>query len=79
MARAGLKCLSIDIEQSIDLKATPEHDAESAIGLAAGWCGHAIDNFFLQHEMHVDDLLPIVEQVKQQRCRDVVRQVANDA
>ena len=58
------------------------HDAlpisESAVGLAARFCDHALDDFSLQHEVHVDDLEAEPGQMEQQRRRNIVGQVADD-
>ena len=56
-----------------------EHDPESSISLAARRCRHPIDDFLLQHEVHVRDAVAAVQQTKQQRRRNVVGQVADDA
>ena len=56
-----------------------EHHGQAPVGLAAGRRDDAIDDLLLQHEMHVGDGGARFEQVKEQRRRDVVRQVAADA
>jgi hypothetical protein len=56
-----------------------EHDSESPIRLAAGRRRHPIDDLLLQHEVHVLDAGVTVQQTKQQRRRDVVGQVADNA
>ena len=55
-----------------------EHDAEPPVSFAAGAGRHAVDDFLLQHEVHVMDAVAAVDQVKQERRRDVVGQVADD-
>ena len=47
--------------------------------LAAGLCGHALDDLPLQHEMHVGDRGALRQQMKQQRRRNVVGKIADDA
>ncbi len=54
----------VDVEQGFNIQMASEHDAESAIGLAAGAGCHAVDNFLLQHEMHIENSVAIVKQVK---------------
>jgi hypothetical protein len=39
---------------------------------------HALDYFELQHEVHVAHALGVAREVKEQRRRDVVRQVAHE-
>ena len=56
-----------------------EHNTQPTIGFAAGAGRHACDDFLLQHEMHIANTIADIEQVKQQRCRDVIREVADDS
>ena len=56
-----------------------QHHRQPAVVLAARRRGHAVDDFLLQHEVLVDDGVGRLEQVEQDRRRDVVRQVADDA
>ena len=59
-----IECRLVDVEQGFNIQMATEHDAEPAIGLAAGAGCHAVDNFLLQHEMHIENTVAIVEQVK---------------
>ena len=51
----------------------------AAVVAAAGRRGHAIDHFLLQHQVLVDHVRRRRQQVKQDRRRDVVGQVADHA
>jgi len=42
-------------------------------------CDHALDHFELQHEVHVAHAVGVAREVKEQRRRDVVGQVAHEA
>ena len=46
--------------------------------LPSGRGRHAIDDFFLQHEMHVLDRAALAEQMKQHGRRNIVGKVADD-
>ena len=74
-----IETLRTDVEQCLDRKMAAQHDAEPAVRFAARFGRHALHHFFLQHEIHVADAVAAFDQVKQQRRRDVVGQVADDA
>ena len=63
-----------ELHQSI---ARLQHDREAAVGLAAGRRHHAVDDFLLQHEVLVELRARQLCERKQQRRRDVVRQIAD--
>ncbi len=56
-----------------------QHHRQPAIGLAARRRDHPVDHFLLQHEVLVDHAIGELHEPEQQRRRDVVRQVADDA
>ena len=51
----------VDIEQGFNIQMTAEHDAESTVGFTTGAGCHAVDDFFLQHEMHIENTVAVVE------------------
>ena len=55
------------------------HDAEATVVRGARRGPHAFTHFALQGAMHVLDVADLIEQPKEQRSGDVVRQVADDA
>ena len=68
-----------DVEQRRDRAAGLQHHAQPAIDLAARPGGHAVDDFLLQHEMHVAHRRGVVERMEQDRRGQVVGQVADQA
>jgi len=68
-----------DVEQRVDLATHLQHHRQAAVGLGAGTGGHAGDHLPLQHEVHVLDGVCLLDQVEQQRGRDVVRQITDHA
>jgi hypothetical protein len=56
-----------------------EHYGQAAVVAGSGPGGDAIHDFTLQHHVHVFDRCCVIEQVKEQRRGNVVRQVAHDA
>ena len=74
-----LECRGRYSEKRLSLAVSLDHDAEAAIILVTGRRAYPVDDFFLQHEVHVADQVPEIEQVKQDGGRDVVGQVADDA
>ena len=75
----GSKAVGRHVEQRLDAVAPLQHHAQAAVVLAARRGGHAVDDLLLQHEVLVHHLRRAAEQVKQDRRRDVVRQVADHA
>ena len=67
-----------DLEQLLDPGVGREHHREPAVGVAVGRRGHPVDDLLLQHERHVADGVAALEQMEQQRGRDVVGQVADE-
>ena len=55
------------------------HDRQAAPVSTARACCHALNHFFLQHEVHVANQIGIFQQMKNQRRGDVVGQVADYA
>ena len=78
-ARRRVEGLGRHVEQVLDLVAPLQHHREPAEGLGARLGGHAVDHFLLQHEHLVDHVRRGGDQVEQDRRRDVVGQVADDA
>jgi len=68
-----------DIEQRLHPHPGGEHHREPAVVLVAGTRGHARHDFLLQHEVHVGDGVELRDEAEQQRRRDVVGQVADEA
>src|SRR5262245_55144812 len=68
-----------DIQQALDPHPGREHDGEPSVNLRAGRRHHAVDDFLLQHEMHVADRGALLEQAKEQRRRNVVGKIAHQA
>ncbi len=62
-----------------DLEPRREHDGEPAVGVAAGRGCHAVDHFLLQHHVQVHHVVDGLEQVEEQRRRNVVGQIAHDS
>jgi hypothetical protein len=56
-----------------------QHHRQASVGLAAGGGGHALDDFLLQHEVHVGDRGGVLEAMKKDRRGNVVGQVADEA
>ena len=75
----GLKAPGADVEQRLHRDVRREHDREPAVVARARRGRHARDDFLLQHEVHVDDRVELRDEVEQQRRRDVVGQVADQA
>src|SRR5437868_4209808 len=73
------KCTWPDVEQGLDPGPGCQHDAQSAVRIRASACSHARYHLLLQHEVHVEDPLALSQQMKQQRCGDVVRQIPDQA
>ena len=78
-SRRRLERLRRHVEQGSIVVAPLQHHREPAVVLAARARGHPVDHFLLQHEMLVGDVVARLEQVEQDRRRDVVGQVADDA
>ena len=74
----GSNACGRDVEQGLDRVAPLQHHRQSPVVLVAGHGRHAVDDFLLQHEVLVLDEVARVEQVEQDRRRDVVGQVADD-
>ena len=66
-----------DVEQVLDAAVVLNHDRQTTPVTTARACGQTLDHFLLQHEVHVADQAGVVQQVKDQRRGDVVRQVAD--
>jgi hypothetical protein len=77
--RRRVKRLRPDVKQLFRFQETPQHDGQASIGFAPGGGGYPIDDFLLQHEMHVTNVFAKIQQVKQQRGRDVVWEIPGDA
>ena len=56
-----------------------EHHGQSSVLAATGFGADALDDFSLQHDVQIEDGGGRLQQMKQQWCRNVVRQVADDA
>ena len=55
-----------------------QHYTQAAVVIAF-WRGHhAFDHFFLQHKVHLDDIVRHFRQLEQKRRGNIVRQVADD-
>ncbi len=68
-----------DVEQVFHAAVVLHHDRQPPPIAAARAGGHALDHFFLQHEVHVANQRCVVQQVENQRRGDVVGQVADNA
>ncbi len=68
-----------DVEACLRAHRERQHDGEAPVLLAAWRRGHALDDLALQHHVQILDDGCELEQMKQQRRRDVVGQVADDA
>ena len=67
------------VEQFFQLETVLQHDGQPPVIAVAGRCDHAFDDFFLQHDVDVADRARAVREMKQQRRRDVVGQIADHA
>ena len=74
-----LESLGRDVEHRLDVVAPLQHHAQSPVVLAAGYRRHPVDDLLLQHDVLVDDMVDRLEQMKEDRRRDVVGQIADDA
>lgn len=54
-----------------------DHHAQPSVIAAARRTHHAVDDLLLQHEGHVDNAVALLEQVKYERCGNVIGQVAD--
>ena len=54
------------------------HDAQFAVVAAVGPGRKPVHDFLLQHEMHVLDAVNLVDQMKNQRRGNVIRQIAHN-
>ncbi|CAN0623360.1 protein of unknown function [Burkholderia multivorans] len=77
--RRRLERLRRHVHHLVHHVAVLQHHRQPGKRLRARLRDHPLDHFVLQHEMLVDDHVGERHQVKQQRARDVVRQVADDA
>ncbi|MNM71427.1 hypothetical protein D3C81_830910 [compost metagenome] len=68
-----------DVEQMLNPAVILNHDRQPAPVTTARPCRQTLDHFLLQHEVHVANQVGVVQQVENQRCGDVVRQVADYA
>ena len=68
-----------DVKQRGGLAPQLCHQAEAAVGFAAGRGGDAVNDFFLQHIVHIVDVLALGEAVKEDGRGEVVGQVADEA
>jgi hypothetical protein len=78
-SRRRLEGFGRNIEQTLDPIAPLQHHGEPAEVLGPGLGGDAVDDLLLQHEVLVLDGTAGVEKMEQDRRRDVVGQVADDA
>jgi len=78
-ARRRLERFGRHVEQGLDPVAPLQHHRQPAEVLVAGLRGDPVDHLLLQHEVLVLDGVTRLEQVEQDRRRDVVGQVADDA
>ena len=67
------------IEQVFYLTQVLRHDAQPPPQFAAGLCSQSLNNFLLQHEVHIGNDCGVVQQLENQWRRDVVGQVAHHA
>ncbi|MNI62765.1 hypothetical protein D3C73_1180980 [compost metagenome] len=66
-----------DVEQVLDPAVVLNHDRQATPVTTTRAGSQALDHFLLQHEVHVADQVRVVQEVKNQRRGDVVRQVAD--
>ena len=78
-ARRRLERFGRHVEQRLDPVAPLQHHGEPAVVLVAGLGGDPVDDLLLQHEVLVLDGVARLEEMEQDRRRDVVGQVADDA
>ena len=78
-ARRRLERLGRHVEQGLDPVAPLQHHREPAVVLVARPRSDPVDHLLLQHEVLVVDGVARLEKVEQDRRRDVVGQVADDA
>ena len=77
--RRGIKGFGGHVDQHFHIEAVLQHHRQPAEFRIAGRSDHAFDHFTLQHHMDVADVAGKRSKSEQQRRRDVVGQVANDA
>ncbi|MCY1367601.1 hypothetical protein D9M69_545440 [compost metagenome] len=68
-----------DVEQVLDPAVVLNHDRQATPVATTRAGSQALDHFLLQHEVHIANQVRVVQQVKNQRRGDVVRQVADHA
>ena len=64
-----------DIEQWFDLQPRAPASRTGGHKRHRRRRGHAVDDFLLQHEVHVKDMVALLDQPEQQGCGDVVGQI----
>src|SRR5581483_10655698 len=74
----GFEGAGTHVEQVLDRHPRGQHDGESAVVILVRLCRHAGNDFFLQHDVQILDDRGVLEKMEQERCRDVVGQVADD-
>ena len=74
----GLNAPGAYVEYEIHFAVVLHHHAEAAVVVLASTRSHAIDDFLLQHKVHVFHDVSKRHQMENQRRGDVVGQVANN-
>ena len=76
--RRRVKRFGRHVNQQLHIEKILQHHAQAAIVVAFRRGNHALDHFFLQHKVHIDDIVRHFRQLEQKRRGNVVRQVADD-
>jgi len=75
-----VEAASGDVEDFEDVAKHAEADGEDGVIFAAiGFGGEAFGDFFLEHEQGMGPKMPLFEEMEEDRRRDVVGEVAEDA
>ena len=77
--RWGLEGARPNIKAALRSGRQGQHHRQAAIALVPGPGNHAVNDFALQHEMHVGDQAAKTEQMEQQWRGDVVGEVTDYA
>ncbi len=75
----GAERAGADVEAGLGARKEREHDRQAPVLFAARRGRHAVDDFALEHHVQVLDDRREGREMEQQRRRDVVGQVADDA
>ncbi len=76
--RCGVERFGRYVDQQLHIEKILQHHAQAAVVVAFRRGNHALDHFFLQHKVHIDDIVRHLRQLEQKRRGNVVRQVADD-